>query len=93
MLLWTWVFTILGAVLMWIIMLADAMSSGPRIHLGLAAVALPMPVIAVILAGIGLNDLLRAGGALRVYFALGIPLFIALSSLVAWIAFFWPKSS
>lgn len=93
MLAWTWVLTILGAALLWILMLADAMSSGPRLPLGLAAVALPLPLTALILAGMGLQDVIRADGPVRSYFAVGIPLLIAVGSLLAWLGFFWPKSS
>jgi hypothetical protein len=72
-------------------MFADAMSSGPRLPLGMALIAVPLPLVAAILAGLQLHDVIRAAGPLRAYFVFGIPLTLAVGTLLVWAAYFLHK--
>jgi hypothetical protein len=51
MLFLAWLFAAIGAVSAWIIGLADAMSSGPRPDPGAALWGVPLPALAILLAG------------------------------------------
>ena len=80
MLFLAWIFAVLGAVIGWIIGLADAMTSGPRPDPGAALWGLPLPALAILLAGAHLRKVKREQ---RPAASLGsvLPILIALMTL------------
>jgi len=77
-----WMLAFGGAILAYIVTLAGAMRTVPRLYWREALVGVPLPLLAGILAGWCLWRPIPAGGAERPWFSAGIPLAIAVLALM-----------
>lgn len=90
----SWILALIGAAVAWTMFLADAMSSGPRLdRITVSILALPLPLIATVLSSIKLFRTLElTAPSPWSVLAVGIPLLIALSTLLILIVAFFIRS-
>jgi hypothetical protein len=91
-----WILALLGAIIAWIIFLADAMSSGPGLdRISVVILALPLPVLASALSAIRLYRIFMASDALSIWslIAAGAPLLIGISTLAILVSAFFIRGS
>lgn len=89
--LFAWIVAVLGAALAWVISLAGSMSTVPRLSLGAALAAVPLPLLAMLLGALHLTRRRRAEGGVpaRALVAGGGPVALGALTLLYMFASYW----